>query len=67
MKIRQFKYKNQQKDIILTMSLNSNINIFIFRQVNRAAKDSKSINDFINNIEKIMDKKLISDIYKNEI
>ena len=67
MKIRQLKYKNQQKDIIPTMSLNSNINILIFRQVNKAAKDSKSINDFINNIEKILDKKLISDIYKNEI
>ena len=49
------------------MSLNSNIYILIFRQVNKAAKDSKSINDFINNIEKILDKKLISDIYKNEI
>ena len=67
MKIRQLKYKNQQKDIIPTMSLNSNINILIFRQVNKAAKDSKSINDFINNIEKILDKKLISDIYKNKI
>ena len=37
------------------MSLNSNINILIFRHVNKAAKDSKSINDFINNVEKILD------------